>query len=271
MFYRRMRPLLSNVNRKVLDACQAHRSPHVSFVKPIRFAIAILLSAACANTDVRPPPRVTFAQFDPTASPPVLPTPTDLARDPTTGRITIPLAPNASPAEREFAAYLESLDGFPPSSHATAPFSAPLAQNTLTPNNVIVLDLTAKAPVSGATFTAIGTTLDVIAPGGAWIAGHTYGIGVRGGANGVHAADGQQVVASPTFFFARSTTPIPPMNALLSQPQSVALEQLRLALAPLVDAFTAAGLPRNELAVAWSFTISNRPFGAYDPAASRLP
>src|SRR5262245_28301025 len=116
-----------------------------------RVLLALCLGpvVACADTDLREPPPTVVVEFDPTASPPRLPTPTDLARDPATGRITIPLPPNASSAERGFAAYLESLDAFPPASHATATLTGDIEVATID-SNVIVIDLTVGgAPVAG--------------------------------------------------------------------------------------------------------------------------
>ena len=245
----------------------------------LRKCIALWASialGACQNTDVRTPPDVIFANFDPTASPPNVPTPNDLARDPTTGKITVPLGPNASAAEQELATYLESLDAFPPASHATATFTATLAPPPA--SGVVILDLTAQMPVSGAQVTIDGQRLSIIAPGGAWTGGHTYAVAVT---SAVHGADGRPVVASPAFFFARSTKPLSNCTApgpgctsattALTLDQAIGLERLRQALAPLFGAFEMAGVPRAQIVVAWTFTISTRPFAAYDPAAFRIP
>src|SRR5262249_46676796 len=48
-------------------------------------------------------------------------------------------------------------------------------------------------------------------------------------------------------------------------------EALRQQMAPLFAAAEANGIPRNEVVLAWSFTISNRAFTVYDPAAQRIP
>ena len=53
--------------------------------KKLLFALLAALPLACEDTSLRPPPAVVFAEFDPAASPPVVPTPTDLARNPATG------------------------------------------------------------------------------------------------------------------------------------------------------------------------------------------
>src|SRR5205823_1135323 len=89
---------------------------------------------------------------------PLLPLPNDLARDPKTGLLAIPDAPGASEAQKEFNAYLRTLDGFPASTPVIATFSDALAPDSVTPSNqarsgaVAVLDLTAMQPLSPADF-----------------------------------------------------------------------------------------------------------------------
>src|SRR5207237_3480750 len=98
------------------------------------------------------------AQFDPQATPPVIPLPNDLVRDPATGLLAIPDLPGASDAQKEFNAYLRTLDGFPPSTPVTASFSDALNPESVTPSNLIrsgavaVFDLTAAHPLSPADF-----------------------------------------------------------------------------------------------------------------------
>src|SRR5690348_5115640 len=71
-------------------------------------------------------PTVT-ARFDPTASPPVVPTPNDLAlRTGDHVHLDIPDLPGDSAAQRALNAYLRTLTGFPSSTRASAPFSAPI-------------------------------------------------------------------------------------------------------------------------------------------------
>jgi pimeloyl-ACP methyl ester carboxylesterase len=224
---------------------------------------------------------VVFAEFDTTPVPPHVPTPTDLARD-ASGHIKVPLAPDASQAERDFAAYLESLDGFPPATPGTATFTAGIDPASINTSNVVVLDLTAGTPVSGAlaSFDAVSRRLTVTASGYVWPHGHTIAIGVRGGPNGLRGEGGLDVVAQPGFFFVRSAKPVanciaPGPNCVSASPlvpvdQAIQAEAARQALAPALDALESAGLPRDEMAVAWSFTISQRPFGAFDPANGRI-
>ena len=79
------------------------------------FPLLVLLAGACAPDIARnPPPAVIVVEFDPGATVPVVPTPNDLAKDPSTGLIVVPPTPGESAAQREFeVGYLETLDGFP--------------------------------------------------------------------------------------------------------------------------------------------------------------
>jgi pimeloyl-ACP methyl ester carboxylesterase len=69
---------------------------------------------------------------------------------------------------------------------------------------------------------------------------------------------------------------VPASNCTSASPfipvdQAIALEGLRQQLAPLLAAAEANGIPRNEVVLAWTFTISNRAFTVYDPTAQRIP
>src|SRR5215831_6047052 len=246
------------------------------------FGICSLWAAGCVDTEVRPSPTQVVAEFDPTASPPRVPTPTDLAIDPMTGKIVVPLPADASQAEQDFAQYLESLDAFPPASHGTATFSAAIDSASVGANSVIVLDLTTGARVTDATASFDPTTLRLtVLPAAAWPAGHTIGVAVRAGTGFMRGATGQPVVAAPVFFFARSKSPLSNCTSagpgctsaspLIPVNQAVQLEGLRRALEPLLSAVDTLGVPRDQVAVAWSFTISKRPFTVFDPATGRIP
>src|SRR5260370_41789423 len=89
-------------------------------------AILGLVWLACTPTlDSTAPSDVVTARFDPAVTPPDVPTPTDLAKDSTTGLLAIPVSPSAAAAEREFIEkFLNTLNGYPPDTPATANFDA---------------------------------------------------------------------------------------------------------------------------------------------------
>lgn len=246
-------------------------------------SLLLLLPLGCVSEEVRSPPEVVFAEFDPAASPPVGPTPNDLARDPRTGAVRFPLGPDPSDAERALADYFAALDAYPPMLTAEASFSAPIDPATATGRNVIVLDLTRRLVVEGASFVVdpSGRRLTIVPPGGVWPSGHGIAVAVIGGEDGLRGAKGEPVVGTPALFFSRSVRPISnctepgpecsSFTPLLSVEQAVGLERLRRALAPLFEAYEALGIARDRIALLWSFTLSARPFAAFDPKAGRIP
>jgi hypothetical protein len=212
-----------------------------------RTAIVTLLLAAlplaCVDDDVRAPPDVVFAQFDPAAGPEGLPAPNDL--------VLLPAGRTA-----------------PRGATAQAAFSAGLAPESLGPGAIVVLDLAAMAPVEGVTVDLgeEGQILRIEPPGGAWPPGARIAVVLLGGDDGLRGAEGQPVVASPAFFFARSPEPVATCvemapgcesaSPFLPVEQAVALEGLRQALAPLFAGLEGAGIPREDVVVAWTFTVS---------------
>src|SRR5262249_36482851 len=100
---------------------------------------------------------------------------------------------------------------------------------------------------------------------GGWPLGHRIAIALVGSPSGLVGANGEPVVASPAFFFARGPNPVsncaaPAPNCTSATPaltlaQAIGLEQLRQALAPLIDALVPQGIPRDQLAIVWTFTI----------------
>src|SRR6266849_5079926 len=78
-------------------------------------ATVLTVIAFSCTPDIPQTPSATVVQalFDPSASPPIVPTPTDLVFNPATRTLNIPIDPNAKDAEKEFLGYLNSLDGYP--------------------------------------------------------------------------------------------------------------------------------------------------------------
>src|SRR5262245_14967778 len=100
-----------------------------------RAAVIVMALGGC-EPPVPPPPQFppsVVAEFDPLATPPSIPPPTDLAFRGGDGvHLNVPASPTDSPAQRAFNAYLRTLTGFPAGSAATAPFSGPLNPATAT-------------------------------------------------------------------------------------------------------------------------------------------
>src|SRR5262245_19151005 len=120
--------------------------------------VASLCVLSACTPDIEAPAATTavVAEFDPDAADaPRMPMPNDLLRDPRTGRLVIPHAPGASPAQRAFDDYLGTLDGYPPTTLVTAGFSAPLDPDSISPSTaekdgaVFVYDATIMQPLVG--------------------------------------------------------------------------------------------------------------------------
>jgi len=276
---------------------------------------AAAIAAAGCTPDVPKDPVPEEMVYDLQSQPPNVPQPTVLVVNPTTRRIDFGQAgvvlppdcatlkapsptgaPQLSQAECEFDQYLQSLDGFPTVTPATAPASAALDPATLTPGtNVVVVNATTGAvvPDAKATFDATSGHL-VVRPARSWSIGATYWIGVRGYGNGVRAVGGKQVVGSSTHALLKQpmsltcmAVPPGPIAAscpafqLLSQSYDVATAtQLLFQLEPVrqiyqasggFELMAAAGLPREEVAVLWGFPVHSSSVAELDPTANLVP
>ncbi|HEY3445661.1 MAG TPA: hypothetical protein VGK67_04810 [Myxococcales bacterium] len=237
-------------------------------------ALALALGSACTpSIEQTTPPVLITANFDVSATPPVVPTPNDLAMNRTTGLLSVPLDASASDADKEFAAYLNTLDGFPVSTSATASFNGELDPATVNGDNVIVNDITnpaAPVRVSDVAPAFSAGRLVIPPPAGGWKPGHGYAIVLLGtagdGTHGLKGAKGETVVGSSLWALIRSRTSLVtcPLDATgnqdLTSPackvktsviptdakeaserladqtaKALQLEQLRLGLKPMFD------------------------------------
>jgi len=283
--------------------------------RTFRFEMVIALAAlagACVP-DVGSDPIPTAMQFDLTATPPRAPQPTFLVVNPVTKHIDFSLAGIDIPADCatqtaltqadcQFDQWLQTLNGFPSVTPASAPASGPLDPATLTlgGNVVAVAAARAMAPVTDTTvrFDDASTSLTLSPP--PWTLGEFYWIGVRGYKNGVLDAAGRDVVGSPTMALLKQETsltcdaatpadvdPHCPAYAVVAQgsPDAmtaagrlIQLEQIRQAYlagpAPGLggfDVMAAAGLPKEETAVLWGFPIHTNSVPVLVPPTEAVP
>jgi hypothetical protein len=204
-------------------------------MKKLAFGLAMVALAACGkDLPQDAAPTVIVARFDPAANPPVVPAPNDLATNPATGLLAVPLT--GSPANQELAAYLDTLNGFPADTNAQATFTGTLRSGSVNATSIRVLDITtpsAPEPVTAAKIryadvkvkqadgsSALSSSapgaVTVIPPGGAWKPGHTYAIAVIGGDSGVRGSKNEPVVGSLAWTLIRSAKSIatcPPTTA----------------------------------------------------------
>lgn len=275
--------------------------------------VAMLLVACAPDIpQVAPTPLVTI-EFDPAASPAVVPQPNNLAIDPTTGLVNVPSSPTDTPTQSLFnQSYLDTLDGFPMETPASVTTSGDLNPSSLA-TGVLVLDITNPQAPSKVTVTATytsngadaGGTLAMPGPlaGGQWQRGHTYAVAVIGGSQpgAVTGTSNQQVTGSSTWALitspANCTTvsacapPVPvcilpdggpggpgsgclPVTDLIpSQAAAVQLQELQTGYAPLLAALAGApfNIPRANVAILWTFSITTQAEVTFDPANTIIP
>lgn len=267
-------------------------------------ATAALGATACSpELGSEPPADVVVAQFDPTGSPAVVPTPNDLAIDSKTGLVAAPIDPTSSAAYQEFTRdYLNSLNGFPTATPATAKI-VDLDPATVNAQSVRIIDLLAGTPIATpevkptVVYDAVGGQLVIKPPASGWPKGGKYAVALIGGKDGLKGTNGRPVVGSATWAFARSAKPLvtcedltasdcqttteiipsqktDPVERLADQTHSaLQLEQLRRAYKPMLDALDKGGVKRDDVALLWTFTIVNQPEFTFnpDPRAPIIP
>jgi len=179
-----------------------------------------LLSHGCAEeVTIYQAPGAIQAVFDPSASPPAVPTPTDLAKDQTTGLLKVPVADSTTDqAQAYFDTFLNTLNGYPTSATAEVKFGGELDETTVTKDNIVVFDLTDPAKPARLSDLVLEHKLYDLQAGKAsmvriwnyagWNRGTTYVCFVRGGLNGLKAKDGKQVIRSPLFELASADKPL---------------------------------------------------------------
>jgi hypothetical protein len=204
-------------------------------------AVAVLGVVGACTPNVANDPVPDEMEFDSEAVPPRVPQPSGLIVNPTTGRLDFSLAgtqvsadctmPGAlSEAECEFLTYLQSLDGYPTSSHALAPTTAAeLIDSTLTVgDNIVVVDAASGAQVTGiqATFDPIGRYVTVTpdAQRRRWTVGASYWLAVRGYANGLRAQSAGSSATAATVGVMENEIVASPTEFLLEQDSSLTCE-----------------------------------------------
>lgn len=278
-------------------------------MKKSLFLGAMALGAVACTPEIAqeaPNTNVGLAEFDPTGSPAVVPSPNDLAI--TAGVVNAPINPAASAAEQEFTRdYLNTLNGFPTSAIASTKVQD-LDPRSVNERTVVFIDLYAGTPLAKKPVTptiAYNETTDLInlippvdpntgLP--AWPKGGRYAVALIGGENGLKTNGGNPVIGSSTWAFASSVKPLvtcedltspdcapateiipstktEPAERLADQTRSaLRLEQLRRGYAPLIEGLVTKGFKREDVVLLWTFSVLNQPEATINLAANaRLP
>jgi hypothetical protein len=276
-------------------------------MKKSLFLGAMALGAVSCTPEIAqdaPNTNVGLAEFDPSGSPAVVPSPNDLAINQTTKLVQAPINPKASAAEQEFTRdYLNSLNGFPTSAIASTKVQD-LDAFTVNEKTVIFIDLYAGTPLAvkpvKPTIAYNETTdlINLIPPVDpntglpAWPKGGRYAVALIGGENGLKTTAGHPVIGSATWAFASSPAPLvtcedlsapdcapateiipstetDPAKRLAAQTASaIQLEQIRRGYAPIIKSLTDKGFKREDVVLLWTFTIVNQPEATINLAAT---
>jgi len=245
-------------------------------------ALALFAATACTPSIPQDPqPDTVRAIWDPVAG--TLPSPTDLVRDANAEHLDVPLDDGLPPAELEFRRYLNSLDGFPLQSSISIPVSDPVDSATLG-GALVVFDTATNSSLQVATpqydeaSGLITTHAPFDGPDSSLQPGHEYVFGLRGYEGGVVGEHGEPVVADAPFYFVRAHEPLtdhpsalPGATRAERRDNAAALEAVRQRYLPLYDALSQRGIPRDQIAVASSFTTTKRPSVWFDPVAKKIP
>ncbi|NOK20151.1 hypothetical protein [Corallococcus carmarthensis] len=281
-------------------------------MKKSLFLGAMALGAVACTPEIEqeaPNTNVGLAEFDPSASPAVVPSPNDLAINQVTKLVQAPINPAASAAEQEFTRdYLNSLNGFPTSAIANTKVKD-LDAFTVNSKTVLFIDLYAGTPLATKPVTPtiaynedtdlinIIPPVDINTGLPAWPKGARYAVALVGGENGLKTTAGHPVIGSATWAFINSdkslvtcedlTSPdcgpateiIPsaetdPAKRLADQTASaLQLEQLRRGYADVFNkALKPQGFKREDIVLIWTFSVVNQPEATINLAATaRVP
>lgn len=210
--------------------------------------------------------------YDPTAS--TIPFPNDLVKIGDT--LMLPLAEDASPAEKELIGWMKTLDGFSHVQHGYVDFTAPIDAATVKKAFVFVkIAGAAGLPTQVlAASAAPGASRIDIAPTQALEPGTIYAVVVT---HDLKAADGTALVEANLIRLLKSEVPLVSddgknqLPGVLDDFNANILEENRKKLAPLLDGLAAFGTPREEVLSFWVFSTHTRGEALFDPTISLVP
>ena len=245
-------------------------------------AVLILSLTGSCSLDLEPAPPIIQARFDPEAG--VVPMPTDILRDEEAGRLDVPTDDDdLTAAEREFYAYLNTLDGWSSTQPATVEFTDAIDERSVDEETVQLWEWgETPARVTDATVQLEhgDTELVIDAPREGWKRGHTYVAMVRGGPAGLRGLEDETVECDAAFYFLRLEQRLddPKHNRAFPgdtrderMQKARDLEEIRQDLQPYFSFFEERGVPRREVAALWAFTVTERVELAMDKPSQRMP
>ncbi len=231
-------------------------------LRPRSWPLLLAAAVACAPTVTKDPTvttsAATLALFAPDSAEPcnsVLPFPSDLAKDPATGKLNIPYCQTDTADQTGMKTGLRTLDGYAAGTSLYTRFSGPIdATSAAAAVKVFAADSGAEIDVV-TSFDAATNTL-YVQPLAPLAEKSRYLVAVT---TDLLDEAGKAVAPDQVFVFAKSEEPLVDeykysRYSVLSDADANALEALRLSFKPVFDGLAAKGLTRDKLAVAWAFT-----------------
>lgn len=232
---------------------------------PLGTVTLVAVASGCARELETEEPietsAATLARFEPNADDPclsVVPFPTDLTKDPETGRLNIPICRTDDASAITLKRGLRTRDGFALATDIYAPMSADIDPATL-PGNVLFINTATGAPVPFTPGWDPAQRNITIEPDAPLDPATRYLAAIT---SGVTDVDGNPVISNQVFTLLKSEEPLVDelgFSRFTAVPNenAFALEPVRQAFVPVLDALAAAGVPRENVAVAWFFTTQS--------------
>lgn len=228
-----------------------------------------------------------------------IPLPSDLAleEDGTLPNLGVDLPASA---QADFFAYLDTLHGWLPSTPLTVPVSAPVDEDTLSTDAVMVFRFTQTEEgglavdetleVTDVSFDAEANQI-VITTAQPLELGTNYGyVLTQDFTDATITADGKPLVASQPIFFQTSASPLAELNedgtvatiendliaqavegGALTEEDVAALEGARQFMQPVVEAALEQGVERSDIIALTRWHTALDPFAVFDPSAGVVP
>lgn len=224
---------------------------------------ACVVFAACAPSVTQDEPitvsAATLALFAPDSANPcgsVLPFPSDLAKDPRTGRLNLPFCMTDTPEQIAMKTGLRTLDGYALGTTLTTRFSAAIDPASAASAVRIYEASTGEAVAFETRFSAAAGNTLFIQPTAPLAERTRYLVAIT---TELLDGAGKPVASDVVFALAKSEEPLVDEAgysrfAAISDGNANALEPLRQGFSSLFAGLSAKGLTRGQIAVAWSFT-----------------
>ena len=270
-----------NIRRKLERASATTLATTRATTRAMTLMMTLAAMSGCVEeTPLKPARQTVKALWDPSAG--TLPSPSDLARDPTTGRLHLPIDDAMPEAEQEFRRYLSTLDGYPITSTVSVPVSGPIDPDSL-PGALILVDQERGLSLETTTWFDPQRQVIVAQPKveqeqHRLRPGATYRVGLWGYQGGARGLEGAPLIADAAFYLLRSRSPLtehlgamPGQTRQEKEEAAMRLEPIRAEYGPLLDTIARFGPPRDQIAAAATFTTTSRPSIWLDVATGQVP